>query len=52
MDCTIREIFCQKRPLLGDDKSGQLTRDTCRHWQSRHVLAAWDGADTLSGSDT
>jgi hypothetical protein len=30
---------CQKRPPLGGGKSGQLTRGTCRHWQSRHVLA-------------
>jgi hypothetical protein len=43
---------CQKRPPLGGGKSGQLTRGTCRHWQSRHVLAAIARADTLPESDT
>jgi hypothetical protein len=29
--------------------SGQLIRDTCRQCQSRHLLAAWDGAGMLPG---
>jgi hypothetical protein len=39
---------CQKRPPLGGGMSSQLTRGTCRHCQSRHVLAAWDRAGMLS----
>jgi hypothetical protein len=39
---------CQKRPPLGGGMSSQLTRGTCRHCQSRHVLAAWDKAGMLS----
>jgi hypothetical protein len=44
--------ICQKRPPLGGGKSGQLTRGTYRHWQSRHVLAAIARAGTLPESDT
>jgi hypothetical protein len=45
---TTCEIFCQKRPSLGGGMSSQLTCGTCRHCQSRHVLAAWDRAGMLS----
>jgi hypothetical protein len=39
---------CQKRPPLGGGMSSQLIRGTCRHCQSRHVLAVWNRAGMLS----